>query len=131
MILLEESLYSFLTNSVDVSAIIGDRMYGMVRPEKDPTPSIVYSRATTLRTQTLCKTDSKVRATMTVDSIAKTYLGVKRLARAVGKALSDFTGDMYGTRVSTVILESEIDLDDPDPGLYRVSQTYLIWFVEE
>lgn len=131
MILLEESLKSFLTGDADVGALIANRMYGMIRPENDPTPSIVYSRATTLRSQTMCKTDPKVRATMTVDCLAKTYLGAKKLARATGKALIDFAGDMYGTRVSTVILESEIDLDDPDPGLYRVSQTYLIWFVEE
>jgi hypothetical protein len=128
--LLEESLYSFLTSDSAVSAMVEDRVFAEIAPQKSPLPRIVYTRIATQRTQSLCKTDSKVRALMQIDLYDRTYKGSKDLAKLIFNTLIDFTGNMAGTRVSSVISDSEVDLDDPDPGLYRVSQTYFIWFVE-
>lgn len=128
--MIEESLYSFLSSDSAVSGLVEDRIYGQIAPQKSLLPRIVYSRVATQRSQSLCGTDSKVRAIMQIDSYDKTYKGSKTLADVLRHTLSDFTGDMNGTRVSTVSLDSDVDLDDPEPGLYRVSQTYFIWFVE-
>jgi len=130
-VILEESLFSFLSSDTAVAAIIGDRIYGVVAPQNAPLPRIVYTRMHTARTQTLCKTDSKVRATLLIECYDKNYKGSKLLADVVRQTLTDFSGDMAGTRVSTIALDAEVDLDDPEPGLYSVSQTYLIWFTEE
>lgn len=129
--ILEESLFSFLSSDTAVGAMVLDRIYGQTQPQKGKQPCIVYSRTHTLRSQTLCKTDSKVRATMLLDCYDKSYKGAKQLADVVRHTLIDFAGDMSGTRVSTVILDGEVDLDDPEPGLFSVSQTYFIWFTEE
>lgn len=129
--ILEESLFSFLSSDTAVGAFIAERIYGLIQPQKGVQPCIVYSRIATDRTQTLCTTDSKVRAALLLDCYDKTYLGSKRLAQAVRQTLIDFSGDMAGTRVSSISLEAEVDLDDPEPGLYCVSQRYLIWFTEE
>lgn len=129
--ILEESLFAFLTADTAVAALIAERMYGGMAPQNAPLPRIVYSRMDTTRTQTLCKTDRKAMATMLLDCYDKTYLGSKRLADAVRQTLTDFSGDMAGTRVSTVILDGDPDRDDPEPGLFSVSQRYFIWFTEE
>lgn len=129
--ILEESLFSFLSSDTAVGSFVADRIYGLVQPQTGTQPCIVYSRIATERTQTLCKTDSKVRATLLLDCYDKKYKGSKLLAEAVRQTLTDFHGDMAGTRVSSIALDSEVDRDDPEPGLYSVSQTYFIWFTEE
>ncbi len=129
--MLEESLFSFLTSDTAIAGMIDARVYAQIAPQGALLPRVVYSRITTQRTQTLCGTDQKVRAVMQIDSYDRTYKGAKELAKALFFTLVDFSGDMNGTRVSTVALDSDVDLDDPDPGLFRVSQTYFIWFKEE
>lgn len=129
--LLEESLFAFLSSDTAVASFVESRIYGLIAPQGAQLPRIIYSRIATQRTQTLCATDGKVRTAMQVDCYSKTFKEAKQLAKVVQQTLTDFTGDMMGTRVSTVILDSEVDLDDPDPGLYRVSQTYFIWYKEE
>lgn len=129
--MLEESIAGFLMDDTAIGAYIEGRVYGQIAPSKSPLPRIVYSRISTRRTQTLCGTDTTARAVVQIDSYDKTYKGAHLLATAIRKTLTDFSGDMRGTRVSTVTMESDIDLDDPDPGLYRVSQTYFFWFTEE
>lgn len=129
--MLEESLYSFLSSDTAVSSLVNDSIYGLIAPQGAPLPRIIYSRITTQRTSTLCATDTKVRAVMQIDCYARNYKASKELAKTVRQTLTDFSGDMYGTRVSLVTLDQDVDLDDPDPGLYRVSQTYFIWFSEE
>jgi hypothetical protein len=130
-VILEESLFSFLSSDTAVGSVVADRIYGLIQPQKGLQPCIVYSRIATLRSQTLCATDSKVRAMLLIDCYDKTYKGSKLLAEVVRQTLTDFSGDMAGTRISSVALDAEVDRDDPEPGLYSVSQTYFIWFTEE
>lgn len=129
--ILEESLFSFLSSDTAVAALVADRIYGAIAPQTAPLPRIVYKREDSNRTQTLCKTDSKVRAIMILECYDKTYKGAKQLAKVVRQTLTDFSGDMAGTRVSTVILDSDPDGEDPEPGLHCVSQRYFIWHIEE
>lgn len=129
---LEFSLFAFLAGDTAVAAVVEDRIYGgFIEDQRAKQPCVVYARVTATRSQTLCGTDGKVRAVMRIDSYDKSYNGAKALAELLRHTLTDFAGDMYGTRVSLVAMDSEIDLDDPEPGLYRVSQTYFIWFLEE
>jgi hypothetical protein len=129
--ILEESLFSFISSDTAVAAIIGNHMYGSIAPQHAPLPRIVYWREDSARSQTLCKTDSKVKAIMILECYDKTYKGSKELAKVVRQTLTDFSGDMAGTRVSTVILDSDPDGEDPEPGLYCVRQRYFIWHTEE
>lgn len=128
--MLEESLYALLSGDTALAAIVDDRVFGVIN-ETGKQPSIVYSRVAVTRTYTLCGTDGKARALMQIDCYDKSHIGVRRLAEVLRHTLTDFAGDMYGTRVSLIAMDSEVDLDDPEPGLYRVSQTYIIWFLEE
>lgn len=130
--ILEDSLFAFLAGDTAVAALVDDRIFGgFIQDQNAKMPCIVYARITVTRTQTLCGTDRKARAVMRIDSYDKAYRSAKLLAEVLRHTLTDFSGDMYGTRVSLVAMDSEVDLDDPEPGLYRVSQTYFIWFNEE
>lgn len=129
--MIEEGLFSHLKADAGLTALLrSTNIFGVIIPQNSGMPSVVYSRIAATRTQTLCGTDGLVKGLFQIDSYAISYLTAKKLANAVRLSLIDFHGAMGDTRVASVSLDTEVDLDDPEPGLYRVSQTYIIWFAE-
>lgn len=83
------------------------------------------------RQQVFCGTVGTLRATVTIDCYDASARGAWLVAGAVRGALLDFRGVMSGTlRVRIITLELETELDDPDPGLYRIRQSWAVWFTE-
>ena len=83
------------------------------------------------RQTTYCGKNPVVRTTMRLDIYSKEYNEAKEVAAAVRELLSDFSGLLGGivdTRTAT--LENEFDVQDFEPGLYRVSQSWSFWHVE-
>lgn len=116
-----------------------NRVYPGVIPQKKPrgpaqTPCVVYELRSVDRQVKYCGTDGLVRSIMTLDCYAVTYNDAKILAKAVYDSLRDFRGEMgpVGGRVfvKTANLETEFDVQDFEPGLYRVSQSWSIWHAE-
>lgn len=126
--MLVEGLFSVLTSDSAITGIVGDRVYPLLMPQSGTIPAIVYSQIGRREDVSLCSADGKIRATIQIDSYSKQYRTSKMLADAVRSVLVDFTGAMGDARVATVILDQELDLDDPEPGLFRVSQTFFIWY---
>lgn len=78
-----------------------------------------------------CGTVGTTRAAVMIDCYDAGARGAWALAGAVRGALLDFRGIMGGTlKVRACSLELETELDDPDPGLYRVRQNWAVWFLE-
>lgn len=113
-----------------------NRVYPLVIPQKvvrgaAQTPCVVYETGGVDRQTTYCGTSGLVRTTMRLDSYAEDYNTAKEVAQAVREVLSDFRGTLGGTvEVRHAKLETEFDLQDFEPGLYRVSQSWTIWHVE-
>lgn len=137
--MLHEGLVAELsTSTVTATYLDGDpvRVYPIVIPQKKPrgpaqTPCVVYETRDVRRQTTYCETGGLVRTTMQLDCYATDYNEAKRLAEAVREALSDFRGLLGGTvQVRAATLETEFDLQDIEPGLFRVSQSWVFWHVE-
>lgn len=113
------------------------RVFALVIPQKIPNgaaqvPAVVYSAINTERGVTYCGTLGTVRTTMRIDSYAKTYNEAKQLAAAVRACLIDYRGMLGGTvdlRAAS-LQGDDLDLHDFEPGLYRVSQTWVFWHKE-
>lgn len=133
--LIEEGLYAFLaadsTLNNDPNFGVKGRIFGMLAPQNTVTPCIVYSKIVQIESQTLCGTDNLVRALMQIDCYTKEYKESKQVAKAVKLRLRDYKGLMGTVRTANIVLDNEVDLNDPDPGLFRVSQTFFIWYYEE
>src|SRR5512138_859594 len=106
-----------------------NRIYPIVIPQKVPrgaqvTPCVVYETRAVDRQVTYCGVSGLVRTTLQLDVYAEDYNTVKEVARAVREVLADYRGLLGGT-VDTrhASLETEFDINDFEPGLYRVSQT--------
>lgn len=107
------------------------RIWPLVIPQSDRgqqrVPCIVYQLIDRQRAVRYCGTDELAEAIYQVDAYAKRYNDAKVLAAAVQAVLIDFRGLMGSYFVHQCSITSELDLQDPEPGLYRVNMTFSIW----
>lgn len=133
--MIAEGLFYYLSQNGGVSAIVAARIFPLVIPQATAAtllrqPCLVYTRLEVRRQQKFCGTDGLVRSEFQLDCYATTYAGSQNLAAATRAALIDFRGVMGSVDVRTTFLDSEHDLVEPDPGLYRVVQRFILWHDE-
>lgn len=139
--MIDESLFALLQAS-GVGSLVSEssspvryRIYPLVIPQSDSSdesqyPCLVFTKIGASRGVTKSGTDTLVNAQYQIDCYATTYKAAGQLADTVRVALMDYNGTISGHEIKTANLESELALTDPDPGLYRMMQTYSIWYVE-
>jgi Protein of unknown function (DUF3168) len=127
--MIEESFQTYLISDSGINAIVGDRVYGLIAPQKVLPPFLVYLKVGDYPIAAgYCGPDAARHCVFQFDSYAKSYLGALRLAEAVRTALVGFTGTIGDTRIAFVSMETEFHAPDPEPGLFRVSNTFEIWY---
>lgn len=115
----------------------GANFYYLIIPQAatqlhERTPCVVFNRNGVERGVSYCETDRKIKSSISLDCYAKSYTAARSLARVVRESLIDFRGQLGGSLpVRAASLVNEFDLVDIEPGLFRVSQTWDIWHVEE
>jgi hypothetical protein len=119
----------------EASSPIRYRIYRMVIPqhaEGDLTkfPCIVYTKVGAARTLNFGSTNDVVQGSFQIDAYALSYEGATELAEAARVRLTDFVGTLAGEEIKATELQNEFVLDDPEPGLFRVSQSWVIWYVD-
>lgn len=140
--MIHEALFTLLRSSAGVAALVSEnsspvryRIYPLVMPQHadgdlSMVPCVVYTQVGANRSVRYAGTDNVVEATFQIDAYAKTYTGSIQLAAAVRTAMLDYSGTLNGTEIKTANLTNEFALEDPEPGLYRISQSWVIWYVE-
>jgi hypothetical protein len=140
--MIDEALFTLLKTDSGVGALVAEasspiryRIFPLVIPQHESTdltayPCIVFTKVGATRGVTLSGTDTLVNATYQVDSYATTYQAAAQMADAVRTALVDYNGTVGGHQIKTANIQNELAITDPDPGLYRLMQTYSIWYVE-
>lgn len=136
---LYDAVYEHLLQNTATAAYLAgtpNRVFPLVIPQTQPrgapkVPCVVFTTIAVERQQKYCGTDGLVRARVTLDYYAKTYGEATQLAAAGRHALLDYNGMLGGVVfVRHASLDTELDVLDPEPGLYRVSQSWSIWHVE-
>ena len=122
---------TLLTAQPGVSAAVGDRVYPVLIPPEvwdsaTRKPCFVYRTSGVGRSATTCGTIRLQADSVEVDCYARTFDDAYALARLAAQIV-DFKGTVGNTSVDTVRLDSEIDLFDLEPGLYRRSLTFTVW----
>jgi len=112
-----------------VAALIGARVYPMLRPQGTTLPAIEYEVTNDNPLNVASGATTTSECTITVDCIASTYIGARALAAAVQTCLggtADANGDIWH-------LTNQADVPgDIAPGQdifesYVVSQDYSVW----
>ncbi len=133
--MIEQGIFERLRDDATLATLIGGRVFPVqipqpAGPDHSRTPCVVFTLNSEGRTLTQCDAVSSVEGTYQIDSVSKSYFDAKAIAQAVRLSLNSFTGQMGGTTVDRVLLETAQDLIEAEPGLYRVSQTYVFYYQE-
>ena len=135
---LHQAIKNHLEADTSVSSLMGTRFFYGVIPQKisndgvSRIPCVVYERRGVNRQVTYCGTNDLIQTLVTLDIYALTYSAARELATEVRRSLVDFQGLLSGVvSVRAASLETEFDLQDMEPGLYRVSQSWTFWHEEE
>lgn len=140
--MIERGLFARLSSDGGVAALVAEatspiryRIHPLMIPQRangDLTslPCIVYTKIGANRSVRYTGTDNLVEASIQIDCYARNYMQTAELAEAVRVALIDYSGVSSGIAIKTANLTNEFAMDDPDPGLYRVLQSWSVWYVE-
>lgn len=131
--LIEVALARQLLDTVNVTALVVDRVYPVRLPQGGDYPAITYSKVSGGRIRTMGSNEAAANPRVQVSCWGKTYADAKGLANAVRIALDRFSGTLGGSggvAVSAILLENELDLDDPETKLYHVPLDFLVWYTE-
>lgn len=146
----EPNLFAYLTGGAQagmtetqlaglagVAALIGDRIYEGRIPQHvfDARERVmdcaVYQKVgSSGRGVGFCATDGLVPGGYQVDIYSPDGVRKGKVARAIRRALVDYSGPMGAVRVNRVLIETDFDSDEAEPGLERRTQTYTIWYWE-
>lgn len=121
---------TYLLAQPDIAAIVGDGAYPLFIPQGREPPCLVYQQVDASRQVTYDGTNGLVGASLQVDCLAVRYADARALADAVRDALTDYSGDMAGTTVRNCFIVADQDLSDIEPGFFRVSLNFDLWYVE-
>lgn len=126
---LDEALYAYLSGGI--LPLIGTRIYPQALPESVATPTINFFRVSEPYTYTHEGHDAAVETRIQFSCWAKTNKICRSVADQLITALSGFVGTMGG--VGGVVIghcfkANEVDLPEPDAGIYHKAVDFLIGY---
>jgi hypothetical protein len=119
--MIEEALYSHLSTSTALTAIVSDRIYPMMMPQDPTLPAITYQRISNSPVNTLGGFSSLDNPHIQFDCWTTSYSAAKALGDKLRKALSSAT-------TFNALQMSDQDLYEADTEIYRVSMDFSCWF---
>ena len=136
---LEEGIVAFLIADATIHAVVEDRIYPMMIPQKALVggvsyyPCLTYQRISTPRIITHDSSGATGDLTsprFQFDAWAVTQKAAKAISDALRTVLHGKTGAMGGVTIGAALADSEVPEYIPDAELYRSRSDYIIWHEE-
>lgn len=122
---LEEALSSYLQPKLN------NQLYPFLLPQKCSFPAVAYFPVSVERIHCLSKDTRFVKQRVQFTSFGKTYYTALDTANCIQKELQDFSGEMNGLAIGSVLLMEESTNYESDTGLYAVTLEFEFQFEEE
>lgn len=110
--------------------VLGDALYPQFIPMGREPPAVIYTVVDRTRQATYSGTGKLVASLINIDVINRSYSQARTTADLVRGVLTDFKGDMAGTHVEGVFITADQDTSDLDPGFFRITLTFNLWYSE-
>jgi hypothetical protein len=120
----EARVYTVLTTTAAITAIVGARVYPVVAKQAAALPQLVYRRVSTDRVSSFAGESHLEFVRVQVDCQASTHLAAKNLAHAVLDAMDAAT-------TFKSLPDGQVDGYDSDPEIYTVSLDFQVANDEE
>lgn len=133
MTVLEEGLYSYLTATAGITALVGTRVYAFRIPQHMTLPCLTVQRISTARTHTHDSSGATglARTRVQFDAWAADYSTAKSISDALRAALNGKKGTLSGAyTIQAALIEEESPELEPQSNLYRSRSDYMIWASE-
>lgn len=115
MPLIEETLYTRLSNYAGLTSLVGTRIYPMILPQGVTYPAVEYSRVGTYPRESCMISDvGVVRARYRITAWATTFTSVKSIANQIRLAMQRYTT----TGVQATFIIGEYDIYDDEAEKY-------------
>jgi len=128
--IIEDGLFSYLSNNAGVAAIVSNRIYPLVMAQKTTLPAITYQTTALRPDRSLAGNTGRMAATIQINAWAGTHVAVKQLAEALRAALNDYSGAMGSDTIERSRVETETDGFDEETNFYRVGMQITIIYNE-
>lgn len=127
---LEEALFAYLSTYGSLTALVSTRIYPLILPQSPTYPVITYQRIDGPREHGLTAEHEMAHPRIQVDSWGKTYASVKAVATEAREALERWADESSNPVVLDSFLDNDEDSYEPDTGLHRIRQDWIIWHRE-
>lgn len=132
----EPDIGAFLLGDSAVTDLCGQQVYKLRLPQQAPGvnaiwPAVCWFRVGGTRTETFCSADDLVQGQYQVDAYSDDPDAPEALARAIRRRLVDYMGPMGGARINRIFVANDYDFGPEfEPGIYRRTTTYTIFYLE-
>lgn len=124
---IEKDIYYILTNNAAVSALVSNRVYPLLLPQRWTLPAITYQRVSGDRAANYSGASGRARPRFQIDCWADDYDGAKDLADKVRLCLDGYKGDINTeTDVGGIHLEGDRDIYEDNTDIVRVTMDFMI-----
>lgn len=135
MSLIEEAVFTKLTTTAAVSALIGTRMRPQLAAEADQYPMLVYDKESDGALGHMSGTTHLSHCTISLDAWATTYAAAKAIRDAVRTALKGYSGTSSSVQIRRAMLIENRDRLESAVGMeqrrmYAAGLNIDIWYAE-
>lgn len=128
----EQGVYSKLSGTSAIRAIVDYRIYPLVLPQKESLPAITYRIVTNMPVHAMISDATLTGYRLQISCWGETYLSAKSIADAVKTALRDDLNATWGAvTVQRCFFDNELDLYEPAEGdftaAYHIPIDFIVW----
>lgn len=123
---IEEGIFLFLKDAVELKHLIGDSIFPLTVPEREALPYITYRRISGARVRSISGPSGIARPRFQFDIYALKYDDSRDIANALRRAMDGFSGFMGSVQVGSVTLYVERDQYQDESRTYRFTLDFVI-----
>jgi hypothetical protein len=128
MATIEDAIYSLLSGSATVAALVGTRIYRVKMPDNPQMPAITYQTVYSEPIESFSGFSGLWQPIMRVDCWGKTAGSTQDLAEKVRLALHGYQGSYQDRRIHNILEWSTTELYDEDADIFHVACSMRIWY---
>lgn len=132
---IKAGLYSFLTGSTPIAAVVGTRVYPMLVPQGAAYPAITYQIVSNNHIRSHGGSSQLAYVRVQINSWAATAAAADSLQELIRNRMDGYAGTMGSVTVQSCFLDGERDAFEPSPGdeadrIYGYRQDFTIAYTE-
>lgn len=117
--MIEHVIYSLLSNSVPVSALVSSRIYPIMLPQNAAYPAISYQVSEDGAESSYDGQGTFQRVSVEIDAWSDTHAGMLTLADEITNTLKNYSGTNSGVVIDKITIDSAVSVFETEIEKFR------------